>query len=58
MAVCSIPVIIQQMADELTNTKTSEHHKYNYLSSIMRVRDYCDSAIKQYERQVLTKNKG
>jgi hypothetical protein len=50
MSTNNVPVVIEQMADNLHSNTTPEHIKYNYMSSLVRIRDYCDKAVKQYER--------
>lgn len=50
MSTNNVPVVIAQMADNLHSNTTPEHIKFNYMNSLVRIRDYCDRAIKQYER--------
>jgi len=51
MKMNNIPVLIQQLAENALNTKSPEHIRYNYMVALERVRDYCDSALKQYNKK-------
>lgn len=46
-----IPVIVQQMIEDLKDKSTPEHVKYNKAQMLEAIRDQCDLAIKTWEKQ-------
>jgi hypothetical protein len=51
MKMNNIPVLIQQLAENALDTKNPEHIRYNYMVALESVRNYCDTAIAQYNKK-------
>jgi hypothetical protein len=49
----NVPVIIQQMVEDIKSPSTPTHVKFNKVVVLQAVRDYCDLAINDHEKQVL-----
>lgn len=49
----NVPVIIQQMVEDIRSPSTPTHVKYNKITVIESVRDFCNLAIKDHEKEVL-----
>lgn len=47
----SVPVIVQQMVESLQSKSTPEHVKYNQATVLETVRDYCDMALKSWNKE-------
>lgn len=47
----SVPVIVQQMVESLQAKNTPEHVKYNQATVLETVRDYCDIALKAWNKE-------
>lgn len=43
-----VPVAVQQLVENLSDKKTPEHIRFNYMVTVEAIRDYCDSALKKY----------
>ncbi len=51
----SVPVIVQQMVESLSSKTTPENVKYNQAQVIETIRDYCDKALLQWDKERLRK---
>jgi hypothetical protein len=49
----NVPVIIQQMVEDIRSPSTPTHVKFNKVVVLQAVKDYCDLAIKDHEKEVL-----
>ena len=52
-----LPPIVQQTIQNLKDPKTPEHIKFNYLRTIENIRDCCDVAIREHEKQQLKRKR-
>lgn len=52
-----LPPIVQQTIQNIKDPNTPEHIKFNYLRTIENIRDCCDIAIKEYEKQQLKRKR-
>jgi hypothetical protein len=46
----AVPIIVQQMVESLHAKNTPEHVKFNQVTVIETIRDYCDVAIAKYKK--------
>ena len=53
----NVPVMVQQMAYNLLDKSSPSHVRFNTAQSIRAVRDYCDRALKEYDKTVIWDNK-
>jgi hypothetical protein len=51
----AVPVIVQQMVESLMDKNTSTNIRFNHSTTITTIRDYCDQALKDYEKQSMMK---
>lgn len=51
----SVPVIVQQMVESLESKTTPTNVKYNQAQVIETIRDYCDKALVQWNKEQLKK---
>lgn len=51
----SVPVIVQQMVESLQNKRTPEHVRFNQAQVVETIRDYCDKALAQWNKEQNTK---
>lgn len=47
----SVPVIVQQMVESMRNKSTPENVKFNNAQVIETIRDYCDHALKERDKE-------
>ena len=47
----NVPVLIQQYAESALDTKSPEHIRYNYMIALENIRDFCDTAIGEYNKK-------
>lgn len=47
----SVPVIVQQMVESLQNKKTPEHVRFNHAQVVETIRDYCDKALNDWNKE-------
>lgn len=47
----TVPAIVQQMVEAMEDRKNTEHIRYNYRVAVENIRDYCDSALRSYEKK-------
>lgn len=52
----SVPVIVQQMVESLQNKRTPEHVRFNQAQVVETIRDYCDKALAQWNKEQNTKS--
>lgn len=50
MSRLNIPPLIEQMRENMLDKSNNEHIRYNYMVSLQAVRDYCDMALREYEK--------
>jgi hypothetical protein len=53
----TLPPIVQQTIENLKDPRTPEHIKFNYLRTIENIRDCCDMAIREHEKQQLKRKR-
>ena len=46
----TVPAIVQQMVESMRDKTNNAHVRYNYMVGVESIRDYCDSALKDYEK--------
>lgn len=46
-----VPVAIVQMVESMLDKSTPSHVRFNQKQTLENVRDYCDAALKQYEKK-------
>lgn len=47
----AVPVIVQQTVETMIDKNTPANIKFNNSQVIRNIRDYCDLALQQYEKQ-------
>ena len=47
-----IPPLIQNMVLDMFDEKSPEHIRYNYKLTLSKIKDYCDQAIKTYDKRM------
>jgi hypothetical protein len=47
----SVPVIVQQMVESLQNKKTPEHVRFNQAQVIETIKEYCDKALNEWNKE-------
>jgi len=47
-----IPPLIQNMVLELFDPNSPEHIRYNYKLTLSNIKEYCDEAIKTYDKRM------
>lgn len=47
----TVPAIVQQMVESMQDRANNEHIRYNYMVAVENIRDYCDSALREYEKK-------
>jgi hypothetical protein len=47
----TVPAIVQQMVEAMLDKTSNAHIRYNYMVAVENVRNYCDSALKEYEKK-------
>lgn len=47
----SVPVIVQQMVESMKSKLTPEHVRFNQAQVIETVRDYCDKALTEWNKE-------
>lgn len=47
----SVPVIVQQMVESMKSKSTPEHVRFNQAQVIEIVRDYCDKALTEWNKE-------
>ena len=47
----SVPIIVQQMVESMSNKGTPEHVRYNQSIVVEAIRDYCDMALTDWNKQ-------
>ena len=52
-----VPVLIQQIAQSMCDKENSPNIRFNHSTTITTIRDYCNSALSEYEKQKLLGNK-
>lgn len=52
----SVPVIVQQMVESLSSKSTPENVKFNQAQVIQTIRDFCDTALVQWNKEQLKKS--
>ena len=50
MSRMNIPPLIEQIRDNMLDKSNNEHIRYNYMMSLMAIREYCDMALREYEK--------
>ena len=45
----AVPILIQDMVLQLTNTKNSANSRYNYYQSLVNIRAFIDRELTKYE---------
>lgn len=45
-----VPVIVQQMVDAMRDKTNNSNIRHNYMVSVENIRDYCDRALVQYNK--------
>ena len=51
----SVPLILEQIKENMLDKSNPENIRYNYMVSIENIRDFCDRALVEYHK---TKKKG
>lgn len=51
----SVPVIVQQMVESLQNKNTPEHVRFNQSQVVETIRDYCDKALNEWNKEQMKK---
>lgn len=46
----TVPAIVQQMVESMRDKANNAHIRYNYMVAVENIRNYCDSALKEYEK--------
>ncbi len=47
----TVPVIVQQLVEDIKSPSTPANVKYNKSVVLETIRDYCDSALREYAKQ-------
>lgn len=47
----TVPAIVQQMVDAMQDKSNNAHVQYNYMVAVENIRNYCDSALREYEKK-------
>ena len=48
--VSSLPAAVQQILEHLNDSSIPQHVKFNYVQTLMNIRDCCDVAIKKHSK--------
>lgn len=51
----SVPVIVQQMVESLQSKNTPEHVRFNQAQVVETIRDYCDKALNEWNKEQMKK---
>jgi uncharacterized protein YutE (UPF0331/DUF86 family) len=46
----TVPAIVQQMVEAMRDKTNNSNIKYNYMVAVENIRDYCDAALRDYEK--------
>lgn len=49
----SVPVIVQQMVESMSNKSTPAHVRFNQSQVLETIRDYCDKALQEWNKEQL-----
>jgi hypothetical protein len=44
----NVPVLVQQIRENMLNEKTPEHIRYNYMMIMELIRDFADMSLREY----------
>lgn len=47
----NIPPIIQQIRENMMDSKNNENIRYNYRMTLENIRNFCDKALFEYDRK-------
>lgn len=47
----SVPAIVQQMAETLTNSSTSQNEKFNRAQVLEVTKEYCEQALAAFRKE-------
>lgn len=47
----SVPVIVQQMVESMKSKSTPEHVRFNQAQVVETIRDYCDKALNEWNKE-------
>lgn len=53
----NVPPIIEQIKENMMDSRNSENVRFNYRTTLENIRNFCDAAINVYERQRSGKRK-
>jgi hypothetical protein len=48
----NIPTLVQQIRDNMLDQSNPENIRYNYMISMEAIRDYAESALREYNKKV------
>lgn len=52
----SVPVGVQQIVESLKSKSTPEHVRFNQAQVVETIRDYCDRALAEWNKEQAKKN--
>lgn len=52
----NVPPLLEQIRDNMLDKSQNAHVRYNYSLTMSNIRDFCDRALDEYNKQ--TKKKG
>ena len=47
----TVPAIVQQMVEAMRDKTNNANIQYNYMVAVENIRNYCDTALKEYEKK-------
>lgn len=50
MSRLNIPPLIEQIRHNMLDKSNNEHVRYNYMMTMQTIREYCDMALREYEK--------
>lgn len=51
MSRLNIPPLLEQYRENMLDKKTPENIRFNYRTNIENIRDFCNKALAEYEKQ-------
>jgi uncharacterized protein YutE (UPF0331/DUF86 family) len=46
-----VPAIVEQIRENMLNKSNPENIRFNYRMTIESIRDYCDMALREYDKK-------
>jgi hypothetical protein len=47
----NVPILVQQIRENMLNEKSPEHVRYNYMISMEIIRDFAETSLREYNSE-------